>query len=216
MDKWTADDFKAVFRRIAATMEDNKDFLIRLDAAVGDGDLGLTMSQGFKTVAEKLGAGAETDIGKLIALGGMTLAQAVPSTMGTLMASGLMRGGKALQAKTEVTLPELAALFAAVVEGIAARGKAKPGDKTVIDSLQPAADAFQAAADDGKSLACGCQEAYTAASRGVEATKSMVPQHGRAAYYQQKAIGLPDPGATVGMLFVKSFADMFNQDKFSE
>lgn len=210
MEKWTAEDIKVLFGRIASVMAKNKELLINLDAAMGDGDLGLTMSQGFAKVMEKVDATPEADIGRLIAVGGSTLAQAVPSTMGTLMASGLMRGGKALQAKTEIALPEVAALFAAIVEGIAARGKAKPGDKTVIDSLQPAADALRAAAEQGKSLANGCSEALKAAVQGVEDTKNMVPQHGRAAYYQQKALGHQDPGATVGMLFTKAFADMFH------
>lgn len=208
MEKWTAEDVKEFFRRMAAAMAENKDTLIRLDAAVGDGDLGLTMSQGFAQAAEKVAAAAETDIGRLIAIGGSTLAQAAPSTMGTLLASGLMRGGKALQAKSEVNLDDVAALFAAIVDGIAARGKAKAGDKTVIDSLQPAAEALKAAAELQKPLAIACQAAYAAAVAGLEATKGMVPQHGRAAYYQDKAVGLPDPGATVGMLIVKSLADM--------
>lgn len=200
---------KMIFQNMADAMMENKDFLTQLDAEAGDGDLGLTMSSGFKKVAEKLSAISEADVGKLIMVGGSTLAQVVPSTMGTLLGSGLMKGGKTLQGKTEVTLADVAKLFSAIVEGIAARGKSKPGEKTVLDSLHPAAETLKVAVLEKKTLASGLNEAYTAAIKGLEDTKNMVPQHGRAVYHQETALGRQDPGATVGMLIVKSFAEIF-------
>lgn len=127
--------------------------------------------------------------------------------MGTLMGTGFMRAGKAVAGKQAVSLADVAAMMDAFVEGIMARGKAKPGDKTVLDALHPAAEALKAAAGSGQSLAEGLAAAYRAAEQGLEATKDMVAQHGKAACFQEKTLGKPDPGATVGMLLVKALAE---------
>ncbi|HHY46484.1 MAG TPA: dihydroxyacetone kinase subunit L [Firmicutes bacterium] len=188
-------------------MEETRDWLGELDGAMGDGDLGLTMSTGFRKAAEALRDLDEKDVGKLLAKAGMVIGQSAPSTMGTLMATGFMKGGKAVQGKEEVQLADLAALVHAFVEGIMARGKAKPGEKTIIDSLHPAAQALDQAISEGRSLKEGLAAAYEAAEKGVEATKAMISQHGRPAYYQEKTLGKQDPGATVGMLVLKGFVD---------
>ena len=146
-----------------------------------------------------------------MAKAGMVIAQSVPSTMGTLIATGLMKGGKAVQDKQEINLADFAAMMNGFVEGIIARGKAKPGDKTIIDSLYPAASALKAAAETRKTLKEGLLAAYEAATQGVAETKKMISQHGRAAYYQEKSLGKQDPGATVGMLFMQAFADYANK-----
>jgi dihydroxyacetone kinase-like protein len=207
MNILTETDIRAIFDLLAAGMNENKQWLIELDGAIGDGDLGLTMSAGFSAAAEALHSFDERGIGKIFAKAGMVIAQAVPSTMGTLMATGLMKAGKAVQEKPEITLDDFARLMEAFVEGIMARGKAKPGDKTIIDALYPAVSALQSSVAAQQSLAEGLTAAYQAAERGTEETKSMVSQHGRAAYYQEKSLGKQDPGATVGMLFMKAFAD---------
>ncbi|WP_132013437.1 dihydroxyacetone kinase subunit DhaL [Hydrogenispora ethanolica] len=209
MDKnvFTDQDIRAIFDALAGLMNEKKEWLIELDGAMGDGDLGLTMSTGFSKAAEALHGFPETDIGKILGKAGMVFAQAVPSTMGTLMATGLMKGGKVIQGKQQIDLADFAAMLNGFVEGIMARGKAKPGDKTIIDALHPAVLALQAAAEAGKTLAEGLRAAYEAAAQGLEATKQMVSQHGRAAYYQEKSLGKADPGATVGMLFMQAFAD---------
>ena len=90
------------------------------------------------------------------------------------------------------------------------RGKAKPGEKTIIDSLYPAVQALQKAVEENKTLSEGLQAAYDAACQGVEDSKDMIAQHGRPAYYQEKSRGKQDPGATVGMLILKAFVDYMN------
>jgi dihydroxyacetone kinase-like protein len=91
-----------------------------------------------------------------------------------------------------------------------ARGKAALGDKTLLDSLHPAAAALERASGQGQSLAAGFSEAYEAAVQGVENTKNMISQHGKAACFQEKTLGKQDPGAVVGMLFIKAFNDYVN------
>lgn len=207
MNTLRAKEIKEIFNALASLMNEKKEWLIELDGAMGDGDLGLTMGTGFAKASEALKDLNEQDVGKLFVKAGMVFAQSVPSTMGTLMATGLMKGGKTIQGKHEVSLSDMAEMLSEFVEGIMARGKAKPGDKTIIDSLYPAVQALKSAAEEQKSLEEGLSLAYQAAVQGVEETKNMISKHGRAAYYQEKSLGKQDPGATVGMLFIKAFAD---------
>jgi phosphoenolpyruvate---glycerone phosphotransferase subunit DhaL len=188
-------------------MEDRKAFLIELDGQVGDSDLGLTMSKGFAAAAEAVSAvpGPAEPPGKLLARAGMAMARAAPSTMGTLLATGFMRGGKAVEGAEALGTAELRRFWEAFVIGILERGKAKPGDKTVVDALLPAAKAFEEAEGAGRSLPAALASAAAAAAAGVEATKGMVAQHGKAACFQQKTLGLPDAGATVGSMLVEEF-----------
>lgn len=203
----SGEDIKGILKSIADLMDQNRDWLIELDGAMGDGDLGLTMSTGFRKAAEALQSLDEKDVGKILTRAGMVIAQSAPSTMGTLMATGFMRAGKVVQGKEEIDLKDFAGLVNAFVEGIMARGRAKPGEKTIVDSLYPAARALEQAVRDNNSLKEGLVAAYEAALKGVEDTKTMISQHGRAAYYQEKSLGKQDPGATVGMLVLKAFAE---------
>jgi len=207
MEKLSINDVKAFLSQMNAVAAENKDYLIELDGKMGDGDLGLTMAAVFAAIDE-FGAGwNEDDIGGLLMKGGMAMSKAAPSTMGTLMATGFMRGGKALKGCTEMGTAEAASFWQAFVGGIMDRGKAKPGDKTIIDSLFPAAESFEASAAAEEDLASASSRAKNAAEKGRDNTVGMVAQHGRAAYYQEKSSEIMDPGATMGAILVGTFAD---------
>ncbi|MFP4329194.1 MAG: dihydroxyacetone kinase subunit DhaL [Spirochaetaceae bacterium] len=195
---------RAVVHRLREIMEENKEYLIELDGVMGDGDLGLTMRKCFVTADDQLSSSEETDVGKFFMKAGMTIAGAAPSTMGTLVGTGFMRGGKAVAGKESLGSSDLAAFFAAFVQGLMERGKAKPGEKTIIDSLNPVAEAIEGAGDDP---ATALEAGLEAAQQGLEATKEMVAQHGRAAYYQEQSKGRQDPGATVGVMIVRGFKE---------
>jgi len=207
MDKINAKSVKELFAKIKDMMIENEDLLFKLDSEMGDGDLGLTMSKGFTKVNEVIKEMDEEDIGKIFIKAGMTLASAVPSTMGTLMATGLMRAGKAVRGKKEVNLSDFALMMKDFVNGIIERGKARPGDKTIIDSLLPASDALKKASEKGESLIESFKEAYRSSKKGVEATKEMVSKHGKALYHIERSAGKEDPGAVAGMLLIKAFYD---------
>jgi dihydroxyacetone kinase-like protein len=155
----------------------------------------------------------EEDIGKTFMKVGMTLAETVPSTLGTLMATGFMRAGKTIKGKTEVDLSDFVLIMSAFVEGIMERGKAKPSEKTIIDSLYPAFEALKLASESNKSLKEGFSQAYEAANKGVEATQKMISKHGRGVWYGVKSIGKKDPGAVAGMLLVKAFYEYLENKK---
>ncbi len=196
----------SVLSRLKTIMEENKDYLINLDSQMGDADLGLTMTKAFSAAADELQDTTENDLGKILMRAGMLMARAAPSTMGTLIATGFMRGGKSVSGKSELTVADLAEFFKACVQGIMDRGKSRPGEKTIIDSLKPAADAL--ADSTGKEMSLAMADALEAAEKGLEATKDMVAQHGRIDYYKEKSKGNQDPGATVGVLIVKGFSHL--------
>ncbi len=200
-------DLPALFRAWKGVMADNKDALITLDGVMGDGDLGLTMLAAFTAAAAEVAAATEADLGLVLMKAGMAMAKAAPSTMGTLVGTGYMRAGKALKDKPAIAVPELALFFQAFVTGLMDRGKAKPGDKTIIDALHPVALALEMGAAQGLTLAAAAPVMAKAAADGLESTKTMVAQHGRAAYYQEKSRDKQDPGATVGCLLVTTLAD---------
>jgi phosphoenolpyruvate---glycerone phosphotransferase subunit DhaL len=195
----------AQLRQVFATQ---RDFLIALDGKVGDSDLGLTMNKAFVAAAESVAATLESNtIGRSLQLAGMAIAKAAPSTMGTLTATGFMRGGKAVGDAESLGTAELAAFWRAYHDGVVERGKAKPGDKTLVDVLGPIVASLEASAQAQAALPDALQRATQAAAAALEATKSMVAQHGKAACFQEKSVGLQDAGATVGFLIIDTMRD---------
>ena len=119
----TKDDVIHIIHRIRSIIEENHQYLIELDSLMGDGDLGLTMKKAFVTADEEIQNTEETDCGKIFMRAGMVMAKAAPSTMGTLVATGFMRGGKAVSGKSELDTAALAEFFTAFANGIMERGK---------------------------------------------------------------------------------------------
>lgn len=198
---------KNLMKSLMEIMVENRDYLIDLDSVVGDGDLGLTMSDGFTAAYKAIENFSENDAGKLLYTGGKAMSTAVPSTMGTLMASGFMNAGKILKGKAELQDSDIAELFQAYMDGVAARGKAKVGDKTFLDGIYPAVEAIKTALQQGDSLEAAAQKAADAADAAFKNTTTMIAVHGRAATRGEASRALLDPGAAVAMLMMKAFAN---------
>lgn len=207
MNVITASDLINLFDSWKELFAEQRDFLIALDGKVGDSDLGITMSKAFAAAAEAVHA-EEQDAGiaKLLRVAGAIMARVAPSTMGTLTATGFLRASKACEGVSEIGTNEVAAFWRAYRDGIAERGKAKVGDKTLLDVLDPIAVTLEAQAASGASLKDALAAAAKAGEDALEATKTMVAQHGKAAAFQEKTIGLQDAGATVGMLLITSMS----------
>jgi dihydroxyacetone kinase-like protein len=196
--------FVRYFEELQKIMGENREYLIDLDRVVGDGDLGLTMSDGFLAAYQAVKESPETDIGKMIYTAGKAMSTAVPSTMGTLMASGLMQAGKVLKGKTEIENEDLATFFMAYEEGVMNRGKAGIGEKTFLDGLDPAVEAMKAAFAAGDSMKTVAEKAVRAAEEGFEKTATMLAVHGRAATRGEASRSLKDPGAAVALLMMQA------------
>ena len=181
MDKITFAQLPELFEGVAQIFTEKKDELCDMDAQMGDGDLGLTMHKGYSALPDLIRENAEPDdIGKTLMKSGMKMASVVPSTMGTLMSSGVMEGGKALKGKSEIGPAELAAYLTAF-------------------AAKKAAAAVEAGAAD---LDAVINAAVEGATEGVEATKQMTPKFGKAAVFAAKAIGTPDQGAVAGRYMI--------------
>ena len=127
MDSLKIDEVKGLVTLLKKRALENKEYLIELDSVMGDSDLGLTMAAAFSALDDFVSSWEDADIGSMLMKGGMAMSKAAPSTMGTLMATGFMRGGKALRGSEVIALPELTDFWKAFVGGLMDRGKAKPG-----------------------------------------------------------------------------------------
>lgn len=209
MEQIEISDVKRLLSKLSSVMHSNRDYLIDLDSKMGDGDLGLTMDAAFLAASDFAENYNEKDAGMLFMKVGMEMAKAAPSTMGTLVGTGFMRGGKAVKGKSELVLSDLVLFWEAFVKGIMERGKAKPGDKTILDSLYPAMIVLKEESEKGEQLYAAFVKASSVAKEGVEKAKTMIAQFGRAAYYQEKSAEFIDPGTVVGQILVETFAESF-------
>ena len=208
METIRVEQLPELFAGAARVFDDKKDELCEMDARMGDGDLGLTMQKGFGALPDLLRDNLEIqDAGKTLMKAGMKMAGVVPSTMGTLMASGIMEGGKVLKAKAEIKPADLAGFLEGFAAGIQKRGKCEPGDRTILDAMQPAAEAARREAEAGGSLSAVLDAAVAGAGEGVEATKTMVPKFGKAAVHAAKAAGVPDQGAVAGKYLLEGLRE---------
>lgn len=197
---------KGIIQAISARMTENRDYLIRLDQVNGDGDLGISMSDGYKAAAEFMETAEEKDLGKVIMACGKAFNAAAPSSLGTITAFGFMGIAKALKGKEEVDFAEAAAAMKAGVENIMVKAGSKIGEKTILDSLYPGAEALTANVADP---ATAVEKAAQAAAEGSEATKQMQAVHGRAAYSAERSIGILDGGSVVGKLIFEGIRDYY-------
>ncbi|WP_296988756.1 dihydroxyacetone kinase subunit L [Thalassospira sp. UBA1131] len=210
MDKIKNSDISALFKALHQTFEENRETLIALDAKVGDSDLGITMNAAFEAARNTVASMSEDPLGKQFKMAGAAMAKAAPSTMGTLTATGFMRGGKVLDDAESIGTTEMAAFWRAYADGIAERGRAKLGDKTVLDVLVPIAESLEQAADNGAGLPEATNAAFDAAEKALEATKDLIAQHGKAAAFAEKSKGLQDAGGTVAALIISTIATFAN------
>jgi phosphoenolpyruvate---glycerone phosphotransferase subunit DhaL len=199
-------DVVAAVRRASQMLIDQADYLTSLDQAMGDGDMGITLSKIGAALLETTDANAIDDIGKYLYQLGAAMNKAAPSTMGTLLAGGLMSAGKVVRGKTELTPADLAAIFGAVDEGIRSRGKANLGDKTIVDAMNPASEAFAAAIQGGASIQDAATAAIAAAEAGRDRVTPLRSRVGRASWVGERTEGKLDPGCAMFVLLLEAIA----------
>jgi dihydroxyacetone kinase-like protein len=192
----------------AIIIEQNKDYLTELDAAIGDADHGINMNRGFQKVIAQLPSVADKDIGTVLKTVSMTLISSVGGASGPLYGTLFLKASATAAGKQELTGEDISALLQAGVEGVAQRGKANLGDKTMLDALSPAANAFQQAIAAGASVAEALQQAVAAAEEGMKNTIPLVAKKGRASYLGERSAGHQDPGATSAYLIFKTLLEV--------
>jgi phosphoenolpyruvate---glycerone phosphotransferase subunit DhaL len=189
--------------RFAASMTEHRDELVRLDTAIGDGDHGTNMDRGMRRAVENLGAKEQADPGEVLKTVAMALVSSVGGAAGPLYGTLLLQMGTALDGEPEVDLAGYAAAWRKGVVAVQARGKAEPGDKTMVDALLPAVAALERAPD----LDAALQAAASAAEQGMRDTIPLIARKGRASYLGERSRDHQDPGATSSYYLCQTAAD---------
>ncbi len=203
----TREDFLRWIEHYAALIAANRDYLVELDAAIGDADHGANMDRGFQAVLQKIEQENPADIGALLKTTAMTLISTVGGAAGPLYGTFFLQMGTKLAGKQEITLQEWSAALDAAVQGVQQRGKAELGDKTMLDSLLPAVRAVQEALANGSDVKDVLQSAVRAAEEGMKSTIPLIARKGRASYLGERSAGHQDPGATSAYLLLKAVAE---------
>ena len=188
----------------ADVLHENRDYLTKLDAAIGDADHGANMDRGFRAVISKADEFADKDIGTIFKTVGMTLLSTVGGAGGPLYGTFFLQMGMKTAGKMELSLEDWTTALEAAVNGVVMRGKAELGDKTMVDALTPALNALRKAVEENRSIDEALQAAAQAAKEGMGATTPLVARKGRASYLGPRSAGHQDPGATSSYLLLQA------------
>ena len=202
-----ADVFRTWITAAAEVIEEQRDHLTQLDAAIGDADHGINLARGFTAVLSALETAAPATPGAVLTLTGSTLISKVGGASGPLYGTAFRGAGKALGDTANVDLPGLATALEAALAGVQRLGAAREGDKTMVDALAPATGAFSKAIAEGASDADALTALAEAAQAGAVATVSMQALKGRASYLGPRSVGHEDPGAASTALILAALRD---------
>ena len=205
----SASDVRAWIVRYAGDVGEHRAELVKLDTAIGDGDHGTNMDRGMRKAVEKLDGLEGEDIGALLKAVGMALVSSVGGAAGPLYGTLFLQMGTASGGRDELDLAGWADALEAGVKGVQARGKAEPGDKTMVDALLPAVAALREAEQDGAALGDALRRSADAAEEGMRATIPLEARKGRASYLGPRSIGHQDPGATSSHLLLSAASAAF-------
>lgn len=200
----TSRDFAEAFCAISKIMAENREYLIQLDQQNGDGDLGISMDNGFRSCANTLMKDTVADLGSMMLKAAITFNEAAPSSLGTILSFGMMGMAKSLKGKMDIAVSELADAMQEGIKTIMEKAHSKTGEKTILDALQPGVDALRLNEENVFAAA------FSAASKGSEETRWMRSVHGRASYYGEKSIGMLDGGSVVGKLIFQGILEAAN------
>lgn len=207
------DQLKTWLLLYADRIDERAEALTTLDAAIGDADHGANMVRGMRSVRARLtdATSQPADIGDLFRTVAMTLISSIGGAAGPLYGAFFLRAAKEVGAETEIDVATLARMFRAGVEGLQNRGKAELGDKTMLDTLEPAVVALEKSAAQGDSPAIALQAARGAAEQGMIATMALEATKGRASYLGPRSVGHQDPGATSSFYLLECLAQAIDR-----
>ncbi|MHC1685856.1 MAG: dihydroxyacetone kinase subunit DhaL [Clostridiaceae bacterium] len=202
-----------ILNKISEIMDVNKAYLSELDAAIGDGDHGLNMSKGFGAVKEKLSVDNGSNINDILKKTGMALVSNVGGASGPLYGTAFMKAAAVAYGKDSININDFLEMLEEALVGIKMRGKGEAGEKTMIDSIEPAINALRIAINKGLNSERCLYSVKEAAKEGVENTKTLVAKKGRASYLGERSIGHQDAGATSMYLIFETIYNEINTDK---
>lgn len=208
--KARATDMRAIhaaFEAVAVTFEENERRLTELDRPVGDGDIGLSLARGAEALRRVASNPNEADPASALFALAADVRRVVGGTTGPLYAAFLVGGAQRVRDGDAASATTWADAFAAGCDAVGRLGDSKRGDRTMLDALVPAADAFRGAVASGTPARDAFAAAVTAANAGADGTAQMLARRGRARYLGERALGHPDPGAVAAALWIAAIAD---------
>ncbi|NLM05216.1 MAG: dihydroxyacetone kinase subunit L [Clostridiales bacterium] len=201
-----------ILSEMADVIKENRGLLTDLDQAIGDGDHGINLDRGFSALKESLDSLKDKDCASILNSAAMVFISKVGGASGPLYGTAFMRAGKEIAGKENITGEDAINMFNAAIEGIMKRGKSDKGDKTMLDTLIPAFEAFKSAIENGDDFESISEKTLEAAKEGLEYTKTIAARKGRANYLGERSIGHQDPGATSSYLMLKVIADVLAKE----
>lgn len=202
-----------LLEKVARDVESAQEHLTELDAAMGDGDHGVSMTIGFRAVRKALATTSETSVPGLLLQAANTFQAAAGATVGALLGAGVRGAANTLTGKAQFGPQELSGSFRAALDTVMKLGGAEPGDKTLVDCLHPATVAAETAVRDGKDAFGALRSALEAAEQGMESTRQLVARKGRASRLGERTRGHVDPGAASCFLILRSAVEFLEQER---
>ena len=191
---------------LISAIDENKAWLSEIDGAIGDGDHGVNMAKGFNMAKEKVNEVGNTLSEQLKSLG-MTLVSNIGGTMGPIYGTFFMRMAKPIEGKMEIDENDFKAMLEAALEGVKKRGGAEVGDKTLVDTLEPAAKSFSDSVDKGLTFKEALDAMVKAAKKGMESTKELVAKKGRSSRLGERSKGTIDAGSASCYVILKNLSE---------
>ena len=214
MSTITKEDFVKIIEHIYRKIEENKDYLSKLDTEIGDGDHGFSIANGFKNVYEKLDDFSKEGIGDFLKKCGFEIIKVVGGASGVVFGTFFIGQAsyysKNLTGKDTLSLEDFTNMLGEALEQIKKRGNARVGDKTMIDAFEPALNELMKGVEEKLSFAKAFERASDKAKEGAESTKNMVGKHGRAKNVGERSIGYIDPGSMSTTFIFSTMADYFS------
>ncbi|MFW6139326.1 MAG: dihydroxyacetone kinase subunit DhaL [Spirochaetota bacterium] len=211
----TKNDLIKIIEAVYQKIDQNKEYLSNLDTQIGDGDHGFSMAGGFKSFYDNLQGISGLDIGQVLKKGGFELIKkiggAAGAVFGTFFTGQASYYEKNLSGKESLSLQDWANMLAEALAQIKKRGNAKPGDKTMIDAMQPAVEALQEAAENDPDLTEAFKKASMKAKQGAESTKNMVSKRGRSRNLGERSKGYLDAGAMSTFFIFDAISEYLQQ-----
>ncbi len=205
-------DIICILDKISDRIIEQADYLSALDAVHGDAEHGINMKKGFSELKPLLPALQDQPIEAVLKQAGKTIMSKTGGSAGALYGTAFIEAAKVTAGLAELNARTVGQIIQAALDGMMRRGGAQPGDKTMIDTIYPATVAYQRELENGADLKGCCEAATIAAKNGMEYTKELVAQKGRASYHGESSKGSQDPGAT-SMYYLFEQANQYIQDK---
>ncbi len=197
---------REILLSMVKAIQANKQYLGDVDGLIGDGDHGMNMNKGFTIYGDQLGDGETSFTDGLFDLGTVLLNK-IGGSMGPIYGTVFMDMSEKAEDEEDITLGVFAEMLEAGLNGLYGIVNARPGDKTLVDTLYPALQAVKSANDEGKSFAEALDDMKAAAEKGKESTKDLVAKYGRSARLGERSRGVLDAGATSCCIILQAMAD---------